>query len=212
MRQLSPFDNLLIQLDKGLRTVFAAAPQAQRENPAQDIDSATLSDTEKQKAARLMRINHAGEVSAQALYQGQALGAHDPDIKAKMQQSAEEENNHLKWCEQRIHELDGQTSLLNPLWYTGSFVIGASAAYLGDKWSLGFVVETENQVVKHLNKHLQQLPVNDQKTRAILQQMKTDEKHHATVALKAGAEPLPAPIKFLMRQMSQAMTKTTYWL
>ena len=159
-----------------------------------------------------MRINHTGEICAQGLYQGQALTAKLPETRRKMERSAQEENDHLAWCEQRIEELGDRKSLLNPLWYTGSFTIGAVAGLAGDKWSLGFVMETERQVEDHLEEHLEQVPTTDLKTRAILERMKADEIHHADLAQAAGGADLPAPIKLAMRLMSKVMTRTVYWV
>jgi ubiquinone biosynthesis monooxygenase Coq7 len=159
-----------------------------------------------------MRINHSGEVAAQGLYQGQALTAKLPEVREKMERAAAEENDHLDWCEQRIHELGTHTSYLNPLWYFGSVAIGATAGFAGDKWSLGFVAETEHQVVRHLDSHLAQISPSDHKSRAILKQMKEDEGHHATVALNAGGADLPAPIKTFMSLTSKIMTKSVYRL
>ena len=155
-----------------------------------------------------MRVNHAGEVCAQALYQGQALTARRDETRQQMEQAAEEENDHLVWCRQRIHELGGHTSLLNPLWYTGSLAIGAFSGLLGDKWSLGFLAETEHQVVRHLEGHLQRLPEGDEKSRAILEQMKIDEGEHCTTARDAGGSALPEPVKKLMNLASRVMTTT----
>jgi ubiquinone biosynthesis monooxygenase Coq7 len=159
-----------------------------------------------------MRINHSGEVAAQALYQGQALTARLPGVRDKMERAAEEENDHLVWCERRINELGSHKSYLNPFWYAGSFAIGALAGAAGDKWSLGFVAETERQVVRHLDEHLSRLPEHDQRSRAVLEQMKEDEGHHATVALEAGGAELPEPVKKLMSLTSRVMTRTAYWV
>jgi ubiquinone biosynthesis monooxygenase Coq7 len=212
-RKLTPIDLMLINLDAGLRTIFGKPPLTERPNPAAHITDAQLDAGEKELAGRLMRINHAGEVSAQGLYQGQALTAKLPEIREKMERAAMEENDHLEWCERRINELGAHKSLLNPLWYVGSLAIGALAGAAGDKWSLGFVAETEHQVIKHLNEHLDQVPQKDQKTRAILEQMKEDEGHHATVALQHGGAQLPWPVrKLLMPLMSKVMTKSTYWI
>ena len=155
-----------------------------------------------------MRVNHAGEVCAQALYQGQALTARQHETRQQMKQAAIEENDHLAWCRQRLRELGGHTSLLNPLWYTGSLAMGAASGLLGDKWSLGFLAETENQVVKHIEGHLQQLPADDGKSHAILEQMKTDEAQHKANALNAGGSPLPDPVKKMMTLVSRVMTST----
>jgi ubiquinone biosynthesis monooxygenase Coq7 len=159
-----------------------------------------------------MRVNHSGEVAAQALYQAQGFTARSKSIQVSMQQSAIEEIDHLDWCQERLTELGSHTSFLNPLWYSGSFTIGALAGLLGDKWSLGFVVETENQVVAHLESHLQKLPVQDARSRAILEQMKIDEAHHASVAIESGAAELPEKVKKLMRLCSRVMTSTAYWI
>lgn len=212
MRHYSPIDHLLINLDQAVRTVFGKPQITERPNPADTHEDSVLSEEERHRAARLMRVNHAGEVSAQALYQGQALTAKLPEVREKMERAALEENDHLDWCEGRIKELGSHTSVLNPAWYAGSFAIGALAGAAGDKWSLGFVAETEHQVVKHLEDHLQHLPPQDMKSRAILEQMKEDETHHATVALEAGGAALPWPVKKLMALTSRVMTKTASWV
>ncbi len=203
-------DRILINIDHGIRTVFGSPPPTERPNPAAAISEAELSDEERRRAIGLMRVNHAGEVSAQALYQGQALTARLPAVRDKMERAALEENDHLLWCEQRIDELGGRTSLLNPAWYAGSLAIGALAGWAGDRWSLGFIVETERQVVRHLEEHLDQLPAADGRSRAILLQMKEDEAHHATTALDAGGAPLPGPVRAAMTLASKVMTKTAY--
>jgi ubiquinone biosynthesis monooxygenase Coq7 len=212
MRELSFVDRLIMNFDQGLRTVFGQPQITERSNPAEIIPETDLSENEKQLAARLMRINHTGEVCAQALYQGQALTAKTAAVHQSMQRAAQEENDHLEWCETRLKEFNDHKSFLNPFWYVGSFAMGAMAGIAGDKWSLGFVAETERQVVKHLDDHLKRLPINDKKSRAILEQMKIDEKHHATEAIKAGGAPLPEGIKFAMRQTSKIMTSTVYWI
>lgn len=212
MRNYSPLDKLFLNLDTGLRTVFGQPELTERPNPAGHLPDAELSEAERVLAGRLMRINHAGEVSAQGLYQGQALTARLPEVRDKMERAALEENDHLKWCERRAKEMGTHVSYLNPVWYVGSLAIGAIAGAAGDKWSLGFVVETEHQVVKHLDEHLAQLPEHDQKSRAILEQMKEDEAHHATLALHAGGAPLPEPVKQLMGLVSKVMTRTAYWI
>jgi len=212
MRELSLVDRLIVNFDQGLRTVFGQPQITERSNPAETIPETDLSEHEKQLAARLMRINHTGEVCAQALYQGQAFTAKTAAVHQSMQRAAQEENDHLEWCETRLKEFNDHKSFLNPFWYAGSFTMGAIAGIAGDKWSLGFVAETERQVVKHLDDHLKTLPINDKKSRAILEQMKLDEKHHATEAIKAGGAPLPETIKFAMRQTSKLMTSTVYWI
>ncbi len=203
-------DRILINIDHGIRTVFGSPPPTERPNPSATVPESALSDEERLLSARLMRVNHAGEVSAQALYQGQALTARLREVRGKMERAALEENDHLLWCEQRINELGGRTSLLNPLWYAGSLAIGALAGRAGDRWSLGFIVETERQVVRHLEEHLERLPAGDGRSRAILLQMKDDELHHATTALAAGGAPLPQPVRALMTLTSKVMTKTAY--
>jgi len=207
-RKFSPFDHIALNMDQALRTVFGRPQSTERDYPAKDCDKPELSDTQASAVASLMRINHVGEVCAQALYQGQALTARTTEVRESMRRSAEEENDHLLWCEKRIDELGSHKSYLNPLWYAGAFSIGATAGLIGDKWSLGFVAETEHQVVKHLDEHLKRLPENDTASHAILSQMKDDESHHETVAINAGAAKLPLPIKKLMTLASKVMTTT----
>ena len=206
-----------MQLDTGLRTLFGGVVNTGRTNPADTVPSsaaadAELSESEKTLAGRLMRINHAGEVAAQGLYQGQSLTAKLPRVREQMEQAAREENDHLEWCRNRASELGTHTSYLDPFWYLGSIAIGAGAGLAGDKWSLGFVAETERQVVKHLESHLQQLPQHDTKSRAILAQMKVDEGKHATSAMVAGGAELPPPVKKAMGLASKVMTRTAYWV
>ena len=205
-------DRLIMHLDTGLRTVFGRPRVTERPNPAAEIPEADLSDTERELAGRLMRINHAGEGAAQGLYEGQALTAKLPEVREKMERAALEENDHLAWCETRIAELGSHKSYLNPFWYAGSLTIGALAGLAGDRWSLGFVNETEKQVVRHLDEHLSRISEKDQKTRAILEQMKIDEAHHATTALHAGGAPLPRPIRRVMRLTAKVMTGVAYWV
>jgi len=205
-------DRLIIEFDKGLKTLAANAHSV-RPHPDQNIQQTTeLSADEKRHAAALMRINHCGEVCAQALYNGQALTAKNPQTVRALEQASKEETEHLAWCEKRIHELGGRTSLFNPIWYAGSFTLGAIAGALGDKWNLGFLAETERQVGAHLNRHLDELPVADDKSRAILEQMKKDEAEHAATAIHLGGEELPSPVKAAMQGMSRLMTSTTYHL
>lgn len=211
-RHYDLFDRLLLTVDRGLRTVFGEPPTSGRPDPAENQAEAALDEAERRDVARLMRVNHAGEVCAQALYQGQALTARLPGVRDKLERAALEENDHLSWCARRTRELGGRTSLLNPLWYTGSFAIGALAGLAGDKWSLGFLAETENQVVRHLDGHLARLPEQDARSRAVLEQMREDEGRHATTAFDAGGAELPAPVKALMTLTSKAMTRTAYWL
>lgn len=211
-RVYSPFDKFIMQIDQAVQTVFGQPKVTERPNPAAALAEVDLSDAQRDHTARLMRINHTGEVCAQALYQGQALTARDPSVKSGMERSAMEENDHLEWCETRIKELDGRTSLLNPLWYAGSFAIGALAGIAGDKWSLGFVAETERQVEAHLDGHLAEVSPDDRKTSAILAQMKEDEISHAAKAIEKGAAELPAPIKQGMKMTAKLMTGSVYYL
>ena len=203
-------DQLLIQFDQALRTCVPGTTEANRESPAVNADEMELNNLEKQHAAGLMRINHTGEVCAQALYQGQATTALLGEVRKSMEQAAEEEVDHLAWCEQRLTELDSRPSVLNFLWYTLSFGLGAAAGLAGDKWSLGFVAETEHQVCEHLEDHLSKLPKQDNKSRAILEQMIADEKHHEETARQAGGLEPPIAIRQAMNAMSQLMKKTTY--
>lgn len=205
-------DRLIIEFDKGLKTLAATAHSI-RPHPDQNILQTTeLNAEEKRHAAALMRINHCGEVCAQALYNGQALTTKNPQTVRALEHASKEETEHLAWCEKRIHELGGHTSFLNPIWYAGSFTLGAIAGALGDKWNLGFLAETERQVGEHLNQHLDALPTNDDKSRAILEQMKIDEAEHAATAIHLGGAELPSPIKAAMQGMSKVMTSTTYHL
>ena len=211
-RNYTPLDHLIVNFDQALRTLAGRPLVTGRANPADDREETELSETEKTESMRLMRINQAGEVAAQALYQGQALTARLENVRERMEQAAEEENDHLDWCEKRVNELGGHVSYLNPLWYAGSFAIGAAAGILGDKWSLGFVAETEKQVIKHLDGHLQTMSARDQKSRAIIEQMKIDEAHHGAEARRAGGAELPEPAKQLMSVVSKVMTGSAYWV
>jgi 3-demethoxyubiquinol 3-hydroxylase len=212
IRQHSLLDNFIVECDKALKTVIGKPETTARKIPGDDIAEAELTAEEQALSTRLMRVNHSGEVSAQALYQGQALTAKLPDVKQAMNHAALEENDHLVWCQQRVQYFGGHTSILNPLWYVGSFAMGAVAGKIGDKWSLGFVAETEKQVVQHLDEHLQQISSADLKSRAVLEQMKIDELHHGTIALEAGGAALPKPVKLMMGLMSKVMTKSSFWL
>ena len=209
-RHYSPIDRLLLQADAAMRTLIPNSSHASRPSPAVVEPKSTLGAEQMRHIAGLMRINHTGEVCAQALYQGQALTAKLPEIREQMEHAAEEEVDHLVWCEQRIRELGSQTSLLNPLFYGLSFAIGATDGAISDKGSLGFVAATEDQVCKHLDDHLQQIPATDRKSRAILEQMRIDEEEHAHIALEAGGYRFPAPIKFGMSLMAKVMTSSTY--
>jgi ubiquinone biosynthesis monooxygenase Coq7 len=204
-------DKLIIEFDKGLRTLLAPA-QSARPLPGRDLSELELAAADKKHAAGLMRVNHVGEVCAQALYQGQALTARDPVARAALENAAREETEHLAWCESRIHALGGRKSLLNPVWYASSLALGIAAGALGDKWSLGFLAETERQVEAHLGGHLDTLPEADTKSRAVVAQMQEDEAHHAETALAHGGAELPVPIQRLMVLMSKAMTRTAYWV
>lgn len=212
MAPASPLDTLLSAADRALRAVFAA-PQAARPVPAAaPAPDSTAPEAEQQLAARLMRVNHAGEVAAQALYHGQALVARDPATREWLLAAAREEADHLAWCEQRLAELGSRPSVLNPLWYAGSFAIGAAAATISDRVSLGFVAETERQVEAHLTDHLERLPEGDARSRAILEAMRADEIVHGARASEAGGVPLPAPVRALMRHASRVMTRTAWWI
>lgn len=202
-------DELVKFVEGALKTVFAPAA-GQRENPAENIPEAGMTDAERRHAAALMRVNHCGEVCAQALYQGQALFARDDTVRESMQEAAEEEIDHLAWTAERIAELGGRQSFLNPLWYGGAFAIGAAAALVSDKISLGFVAETENQVSAHLRSHLQKLPPQDEKSRNIVRQMEADEQEHASKAVQMGAAELPEPVKKLMHLAGGVMTRCGY--
>ncbi len=204
-------DRLIIAFDNGLRTLLAPAHSA-RPVPGESVAEAELSANERELAAALMRVNHSGEICAQALYQGQALTARDPEARAALEQTAAEETDHLAWTAQRIDELGGRVSLLNPLWYAGSFALGAAAGLLGDKWNLGFLAETERQVEGHLEGHLDRLPPQDKKSHAILDQMKHDEARHMRTAIEHGAAELPEPVKLAMKLGSRVMTRTAFWI
>jgi ubiquinone biosynthesis monooxygenase Coq7 len=210
-RHLTPLDRLLEQADLGLRAAIGR-PHPQRPNPAGGLDGHLADDSERRHAAGLIRVDHAGEVAAQGLYHGQALTARRPEIRAAMERAAREEGDHLAWCRDRLDELGERPSLLNPLWYAGSVLIGALAGAAGDRWSLGFMAETERQVEGHLDDHLARLPPGDARSRAILEQMKTDEIGHAQAAMAAGGSALPGPVRRLMTLTSRLMTGTAYRL
>lgn len=204
-------EKLILEFDKALRTVLAPAP-TMRTMPGADLSEAELDEAERRHAAALMRIDHVGEVCAQALYQGQALTCRDPAVRDALRQAAWEETEHLNWTERRIAELGGRKSLLNPLWYGGSLVLGVVAGKLGDDWNLGFLAETEHQVEAHLDGHLASLPATDLRSRAVVDQMKADEIRHAETAVHLGARELPGPVKLAMAAMSKVMTSTAYHL
>ena len=211
-RQYSKLDNIIMQIDAVLRDSSKSSEHSTREYPGDLYPHSDLNEQEKRHVSGLMRINHAGEISAQALYKAQAMTAIDDELKDTMKQSAYEESSHLKWCERRLDELGGRTSYLSPIWYFGSFGIGVVAGCFGDKLNLGFIAETEHQVVKHLDSHLEQLPKNDERSRAILAQMRKDELHHATSAEISGAKNLPKEVRFIMTLVSKIMTKTAYYI
>src|SRR3989338_839841 len=204
-------DRLIVEFDKGLRTLFSKAHSV-RPHPDAMLPEATMDEAGKKQAAALMRVNHSGEICAQALYQGQALTARDPVVQRTLQRAAQEETEHLAWTARRVHELGGHLSLLNPFWYTGSLAIGAVAGLLGDRWNLGFLAETERQVGQHLQSHLDRLPPQDQKSRAIVAQMYADEVGHAGMASSLGVAELPQPARLAMKLNSKVMTGTSYWV
>ena len=204
-------DRLIVEFDNGLRTLFSQ-PHSIRPYPDADLPEAPMDEAEKKHAAALMRVNHSGEVCAQALYQGQSLTARDPAVQQALKHAAEEETEHLAWTSRRVHELGGRLSVLNPLWYTGSLVIGAVAGLLGDKWNLGFLAETERQVGGHLQSHLDSLPLQDEKSRAVVKQMYADEIGHADLATTLGGLELPQSVQMVMKLNSKVMTNTVYWV
>lgn len=209
-RTLSPLDRLLVEVERALETVFVPTPAAAQPSPAGDLPEADLDEAARRHAAGLMRVNHVGEVCAQALYFGQAAVAREQPLRAQLLEAAAEESDHLAWCGQRLEELGSRPSLFNPLWYAGAFAIGTTAGLIGDRISLGFVVETERQVEAHLGEHLETLPAGDERSRAIVRRMKDDEARHAERALAAGARLLPAPIPTLMRFASNVMKAVAY--
>lgn len=216
-------DRIIGQIDRAIKVLWSPA-RTVRAVPADPADGPAggsaggpaggpaLEEAERRESCRLMRVNHAGEVSAQALYQGQALAARAGNVAEAMNRAADEEMDHLAWCEQRLAELGGRTSLLNPLWYFGSFAVGALAGFLGDRTSLGFISETEKQVESHLTDHLERLPAADARSRAILEQMRHDEIMHGATAASLGGAPLPAPLRAAMRLTSKGLTRGSYWL
>ena len=210
LRHFSAFDRVLIEIERALGTALGAAAEAQRPSPAADLPEAPLDAAERRHAAGLMRINHTGEVCAQALYSGQAAVARNDATRAQLLHAAAEETDHLAWCDDRLQALDSRPSLLNPLWYAGSFALGAGAALVGDRVSLGFVVETERQVEAHLGEHLNTLPAADARSRAVVLQMQADEARHGQAAHDAGGIALPAPIPALMRAASLLMKAVAY--
>ncbi len=204
-------DSLIVEFDKGLRTLFCRA-QSIRPFPDASMPEAALNEDEKKLSAALMRVNHSGEICAQALYQGQALTARDSVVQKKLLQAAQEETEHLAWTSRRVHEMGGHLSVLNPLLYGSSLALGAFAGLLGDKWNLGFLAETERQVGAHLQSHLARLPQQDEKSRAVVLQMYVDETRHSEMAVELGGAELPPPVKLAMKLSSKVMTQTAYWV
>lgn len=211
-RHFSFFDKCCLSLDQAVRALTDNVKTTGVPYPAKAIEENQMDEKQRKQSAALMRINHAGEICAQALYHGQGAISHTNQLQEKLQQAAMEEGDHLAWCRQRLDELGSQTSYLNPLWYAGSFCIGVMAGMIGDKWSLGFVVETERQVIKHLESHLHLLPSQDQKSYKILEQMEKDEAKHRDEAIASGARELPEIVKQIMALTSKIMVKTAYWI
>jgi ubiquinone biosynthesis monooxygenase Coq7 len=211
-RRYGPLDRLIIGLDQALGRATRPAQGSGRPYPGAGLGEPVLEENERSHAEALLRVDHAGEIAAQALYHAQALVARQGAVRDAMQRAAEEEIDHLAWCERRLAELGGRTSLLGPFWYAGSFAIGAVAGLCGDRWSLGFVAETERQVVRHLEDHLERLPAGDLKSRAIVARMRDDESRHATAAVESGGAALPGAVRDLMQLCSRVMTGTAYWL
>lgn len=209
---LSPLDRVLVEIERALGTVFDPTPTALRPSPSEGVEDAPLTEAERKHAAALMRVNHVGEVCAQALYFGQAAVARDEQVRQHLLQAASEETDHLSWCGERLTELSDRPSLFNPLWYAGAYAIGAGAGLISDRLSLGFVVETERQVEAHLAGHLSRLPVEDARSRAIVTQMKEDEARHAEQALAAGGMTLPPPVPRLMQMAASVMRAIAYRL
>lgn len=211
-RNYSFIDRLCVTANQALKTMFSKQHQEKRANPSAEELEPVLNSDELILSQRLLRIDYAGEVAAQGLYHGHGLVARASEIQQQMERAADEENDHLSWCATRINELGGRKSFLDPVWYTGAFAIGVAAGLLGDKYGLGFVVETERQVVRHLEDHLERISTNDEKSRLILEQMKIDEAQHARDAFTSGAKELPFPIRFFMKCASKIMTKTAFYI
>jgi len=204
-------DSLITEFDRGLRTVFAPAA-GRREMPGKLITSEPMDPSDKAESGRMMRVNHTGEICAQALYQGQALVARSAEIRKVLQAAADEEQDHLAWCERRLDDLGASTSILNPIWYAGSFGLGVVSGTLGDRWSMAFLVETERQVERHLDSHLERLPLADTRSRQVLEAMREDEIRHGDSGEAQGAAPMPAAVKSAMGLVSKIMTRTAYWV
>ena len=211
-RGVDRLDRLIIAFDRVLRAAARVGPGPTSGSPAADVADDVLDDRERRHSAGLMRVNHAGEVAAQALYRGQSLVARESGTREAMEQAAREENDHLVWCRTRLEELGSAPSVLDPVWYAGSLAVGAAAGLAGDRWSLGFVVETERQVVEHLEDHLSRLPDGDHRSRALLERMQADEQRHATCAHAAGGVALPPIVRRAMQAASKVMTRTAYWI
>ena len=206
---MEAIDRLIASFDTALRTA-AGVHSSHRDSPGSEVAEAGLTPAERQHAAALMRVNHVGEVCAQALYQGQALTARDPATRVSLEQAAREEEDHLAWSADRVHELGGHLSLLNPVWYAGSLALGIAAGVLGDRWNLAFLAETERQVEEHLSGHLAELPADDSRTRAVVERMREEEAKHRETALALGAAEMPAPARLAMRAMAKLMTAVAY--
>ena len=211
-RSITLVDRIVIGADRAVRTLLGTGHATGRANPAEDVAEVELTEPERRHSAALMRVNHSGEIAAQALYHGQAMVARRESVREILEHAAREENDHLAWCENRLRQLGSRTSFLGPGWYLGSLAIGTLAGLAGDKWSLGFLAETERQVVDHLDGHLSDLPQNDGRSRRIIERMREEEGQHATTALRAGAAQLPTPVRALMRTVSRVMTRTAYWI
>ena len=211
-RQYSAADRLVMGVDRALRAVSGGASREGRPSPAEPVTENGLDHLERRRSVGLMRVNHAGEVAAQALYHGQTITARTPGLRRELDDAANEEGDHMEWCRERVEELGGRTSHLDPLWYGASFLIGAAAGLVGDRVSRGFVAETERQVVEHLNSHLRDLPLGDSRSRAILEQMKIDEGLHRTRATLGGAVELPKPVRSVMGVIAKVMTRSAYWV
>ena len=209
---MSPLDRIVVIFDNALATLAGQPVQSVGNDPAEHVQQGNLTDVEREEAARLMRVNHVGEICAQALYQGQSLTARDEAVRCAFLQAAREENDHLFWCDNRIKALGGKKSFLNPFWYGGAFVMGALAGLAGDSANLSFAVETERQVEGHLSQHIDRLPRADRKSRTVLEQMRKDEQRHARTARRAGGSTLPLTVRFLMRTAGRVMTNTAYHL
>lgn len=210
-RHYSGIDRWLMRAQRALEQAVPPAGEPARPNPAGPSEDGALDAAARRHAAGLMRVNHAGEVAAQALYRGHAAVARSAEIRQHMLAAADEERDHLHWCEQRLAELGEKPSRLDPLWYAGSYAIGAAAGLAGDRWSLGFVEETEKQVSEHLSGHLEKLPDDDRRSRAVIEAMRADEERHGAEAAAAGAHPLPGPVRAAMRAVARVMTRTAYW-